>query len=103
MVFHVKADSVRNQTQFKKELIFLFFPVIFMLILLVGILLVIHSDIWYVENAIAKLIDSIQMIVYKLVCMQCKSLQILLYRLQYYDKSCKSCSKTDDAGQEFTA
>ena len=36
-----------------------------------------------------------QMIVYKLVCMQCTSLQILLYRARYYDTSCKSCSKSD--------
>ena len=37
-----------------------------------------------------RFIYNLKMIVYKLVCMQCTSLQILLYRIRYFESSCKN-------------
>ena len=93
MVF-VKDNSIRNYG-LKKELIFLFFPVIFMLVLLVRI-----CKLPNVLSACTLLIDLIQMVVYKLVCMQCTTFQILLYRSRYNEKSPKSCDEV--VAEEFT-
>ena len=47
--------------------------------------------------------NSFQMIVYKLVCMQCNSLQILLYRIRYFESSYKTGPKSVKDNLELTA